>query len=107
MEVVLRAIVLGREYLSSVSNILDGIVAIASASLLFVAAPRASKAEEFEKQKEDVQLSQSLVMARTIVQFGRVIMIAEHARRSRQAKSSDDVAFSSLGDLDFSMLRED
>jgi hypothetical protein len=111
-EVVLRAVVLGREYLQSVANILDAIVAIASASLMFWAAPRASKAEEFEKQKEDVKLSQSLVMARTLVQFGRVLLIAQHARRSRQAKSSDDVAFSSLGadgldlDLDFAVLRE-
>jgi hypothetical protein len=112
-EVVLRAVVLGREYLRSWSNILDGAMALASASLMFWAAPRASKAEDFERQKEDVELSQSLVMARIIVQFGRVLLIAEHTRRSRQAKSADDVSFSNLAsemgldiDLDFSVLRE-
>lgn len=115
-EVLLRAVVLGREYLRSWPNILDAAIALASASLMFFAAPRASKAEEFEKQKEDVELSQSLVMARTLMQFGRVMLIAEHARRSRQSKSSDDLDFSSLGagaagnldlgDLDFAVLRE-
>lgn len=59
-----------------------------------------------------MELSNSLVMARTLVQFGRLLLIAQHAHRSRQAKSSDDVAFSSLGadgldiNLDFALLRE-
>jgi len=112
-EVLLRLVVLGRDYLNSWSNVLDLVVALASGSLFFWAAPRASKAEDFERQKEDVELSQSLVMARTLVQFGRVLLIAEHARRSRQSKHSDDLDFSSLGDgsgldidLDFSVLRE-
>merc|ERR1719389_397759 len=111
LEVMLRAVVLGRDYLRSWPNILDGIVALASGSLLFFAAPRASKAEEFEKQKEDVELSQSLVMARILVQFGRVLLIAEHARRSRQAKSAggQDVSFAGLTELDFdfSLLRDE
>lgn len=107
MEVVLRAVVLGRSYLQSYANILDGLVAVASASLLFWAAPRASASQEYERQKEDVELSQSLVMARTIVQFGRVLLIAEHARRSRQAKSADDITFATLSaEFDFSALCE-
>lgn len=107
MEVVLRAVVLGRSYMQSYANILDGLVAIASASLLFWAAPRASASQEYERQKEDVELSQSLVMARMLVQFGRVLLIAEHARRSRQAKSADDISFASLSaDFDFSTLCE-
>jgi len=112
-EVALRAVVLGREYLRSWANVLDAVVALASGFMMFYAAPRAAKTEEFEKQKEDVELGQSLVMARTLVQFGRVLLIAEHARRSRQAKGSDDLDFSILGgdagldiDLDFSVLRE-
>mmetsp|Transcript_158691 Transcript_158691/g.280299 ORF Transcript_158691/g.280299 Transcript_158691/m.280299 type:complete len:244 (+) Transcript_158691:169-900(+) len=107
MEVVMRAVVLGRSYLQSYANILDGLVAFASASLLFWAAPRASASQEYERQKEDVELSQSLVMARTLVQFGRVLLIAEHARRSRQAKSADDISFAALSaDFDFSALCE-
>lgn len=112
-EVILRAVVLGRDYLQSWSNIFDGGFAILSAGLMFWAAPRAARAEDFEKQKENVELGQSLVMARTLVQFGRLVLIAQHANRSRQAKSSDDsISFSSLSadsldvDLDFSMLRE-
>lgn len=113
-EVVLRAIVLGREYLESLPNILDACVAVASFSLMFVAAPRASSAKQYEAQKEDVELSQSLVMVRTVVQFVRVLTIANHAHRSSQAKSADDITFSKLfsgaGDLevafDFAKLRE-
>merc|ERR1719436_2075765 len=94
MEVVLRAVVIGREYFNSWSNVLDSGVAIASFSLMFLAAPRASKAKDDEREKEDVELSQSLVMARMIVEFGRVLLIAGHVRRSRQANASDDISFS-------------
>merc|ERR1712241_952022 len=112
-EVVLRAIVIGKDYLRTWSNILDSGVAAASISLIFWAAPRASKSKDYETQKEDVELSQSLVMARTMVQFGRVLLIANHARRSHQANASDDITFSQLIsdtdldiDLDFGVLRE-
>mmetsp|Transcript_47665 Transcript_47665/g.152221 ORF Transcript_47665/g.152221 Transcript_47665/m.152221 type:complete len:216 (-) Transcript_47665:126-773(-) len=108
-EVALRAVVLGGVYLRSCSNILDSIVAIASASLMFWAAPRASRTKDFEAQKEDVELSQSLVMARTMVQLGRVLLIANHAHRSSQANSTDDISFSKLlsgSDFDFAVLRQ-
>eukprot|EP00811_Abedinium_folium_P000198 NODE_10180_length_1371_cov_3.975080.p1 GENE.NODE_10180_length_1371_cov_3.975080~~NODE_10180_length_1371_cov_3.975080.p1 ORF type:complete len:261 (-),score=103.87 NODE_10180_length_1371_cov_3.975080:441-1223(-) len=113
VEVSLRAVVVGREYFQSWSNVADAVIAVASAALMFWAAPRASRAEDFEKQKEDVELSQSLVMARTLMQFVRVLLIAQHARRSRQASASEDITFSELirdvnldTDLDFSVLRE-
>lgn len=103
MEVLLRAIALGSEYFHSGTNILDTFVAAASVFLMFWAAPHASKAHDYEVQKEDVELSQSLVMARIMFQFIRVMLIANHARRSRQAKSSpDDLDF----DIDFGILHE-
>lgn len=113
MEVVLRAIVLGSDYLKSWSNLLDALVAIVSASLMFLAAPRASQTGNFETQKEDVELSQSLIMLRTMVQFGRLLLIAKSVNRSRQAHAGDDVTFSKLMgedgldiDLDFGALQE-
>lgn len=112
LEVLLRALAVGKEYLQSWSNLLDCAFAVASAVLLFWAAPRASQSQDFETQKQDVELSQSLVMARMVVQFGRVLLIAQHARRSRQASCSGDISFSELvantdleRDLDFSVLR--
>jgi len=112
-EVALRATVLGKDYIRSWPNVLDAVVALASASLLFWAAPRASQEGHLEKQKEDVELSQSLVMARTLVQFGRILVIAQHTQRSRQANAGDDVTFSALYaesgfdiDFDFALLRE-
>lgn len=116
-EVLLRAVVLGRDYLRSWANILDSVIAVASASLLFWAAPRASRQLDFETQKEDVEMSQSLVMARIMVQFLRVLLIAQHAQRSsRQAAGrTEDISFSSLEasggadwdmDFDFAALRE-
>ncbi|CAK0855056.1 unnamed protein product, partial [Prorocentrum cordatum] len=88
-EVILRAVVLGSEYLRSWSNLLDSLAAAASAALLFWAAPRASRRRDFEGQKEDVELSQSLVMARIIVQFCRLLLIAQRAKRSHQASGAD------------------
>eukprot|EP00931_Biecheleriopsis_adriatica_P069055 TRINITY_DN42948_c0_g1_i1.p1 TRINITY_DN42948_c0_g1~~TRINITY_DN42948_c0_g1_i1.p1 ORF type:complete len:243 (+),score=56.59 TRINITY_DN42948_c0_g1_i1:56-730(+) len=117
-EVVLRAIVLGHSYMKSWSNIIDCSVALVSAILFFIAAPAASRAKDDERQKEDLELSQSLVMARIIVQFCRVLLIASHARRSRQSLFSvqSDVSFANLSDLlqysdleqdfDFTLLRE-
>merc|ERR1719167_1735840 len=93
-EVALRAMVLGWAYLRSWSNVLDSAVALASVGLLFLVAPQASRSKDFEAQKQDVELSQSLVMARTIVQFVRLALIASHAKRSRQANAADDVSFS-------------
>lgn len=113
VEVALRAMVIGKEYLRSWSNILDCGFAVMSASLIFWAAPRASESKDFETQKQDVELSQSLVMIRTMVQFGRVLLIAQHAVRSRRANASEEVTFSRLiagpnvnVDLDFAVLRE-
>lgn len=113
LEVGLRALVLGWQYLRTWPNVLDTLFAVASFLLMFVAAPRASKSSQFDRQKEDVELSQSLVMVRTMVQFGRVLLIAQHARRSNQARSAEDISFSHLIqgkdldiDIDFSLLRE-
>jgi len=115
MEVTLRAIVLGKEYLRSWSNVMDVAVALASVSLMFWSAPRASRANDFEAQKEDVELSQSLVMLRIIVQFLRVLLITSHARRSRNAKNVGDISFGDLSslmtpgqfpDFDFAVLQE-
>eukprot|EP00439_Symbiodinium_sp_Y106_P025212 s79_g3.t1 len=114
LEVALRAVVLGASYLKSWSNAVDCIVAVLSAGLFFFAAP---SARGDEAQKEDIELSQSLVMARVILQFGRVLVIASHARRARQEQSAanGEISFSQLTDLiehadiekdfDFSVLR--
>ncbi|CAE8637925.1 unnamed protein product, partial [Polarella glacialis] len=118
VEVALRAIVIGQGYLRSYSNVFDSFLAVLSASLFFYAAPNASRAKDDERQKEDVELSQSLVMARIILQFVRVMLIASHARRSRQSifSAQSDVSFSDISellkysdleqDLDFNVLRE-
>mmetsp|Transcript_117023 Transcript_117023/g.331178 ORF Transcript_117023/g.331178 Transcript_117023/m.331178 type:complete len:232 (-) Transcript_117023:156-851(-) len=111
LEVVLRAVALGREYVRSCANLVDGAVAAASVFLMFWAAPQAVRAHNFEGEKEDVELSESLVMGRIIFQFVRVLLIAQHARRSKQAKASEDVTFSSLIgapdlNLDFAVLLE-
>jgi len=105
VEVALRVIVLGDEYLQSWSNILDCTVALASTILLFSAAPKASKAMNYQAQREDVELGQSLILFRTVVQFARIALIAQHARRSRESKGATDVSFADI-DLDFSVLRE-
>lgn len=108
VEVGLRAAVLGADYLRSWPNVLDSFVASASAILFFVAAPGAGD----KAGQGDVELSQGLVMLRTGVQFGRLILIAQHARRSQKAQASTDISFSTLAEsmagveLDFSMLHE-
>ncbi|CAJ1368126.1 unnamed protein product [Effrenium voratum] len=107
VEVVLRAIVQGKAYLKSWSNAIDTCVAVISSGLFFVAAPSAAG----EAQKEDVELSQSLVMARIIFQFCRVLVIASHARRASEAEggkvSFDVQMLEELEDFDFSQLKQE
>ncbi|CAK8986668.1 unnamed protein product [Durusdinium trenchii] len=57
-------------------------------------APRAAG----EAQKEDVELSQSLVMARVIFQFVRVLRIASLARRASTARGPD-VSFANVTEM--------
>merc|ERR1711924_505963 len=84
------------------------LVASASAILFFIAAPGAG----VRAGQKDVELSEGLVMLRTGVQFGRLILIAQHARRSQKAQASADISFATLAEtmsgveLDFSMLHE-
>merc|ERR1719329_161713 len=97
-------------YIKTWSNLLDVILAGSSAGLLLWEAPH----EIFQsKTQEDVELSMSLVMVRILVQFGRVLMIAEHAQRARQAKAALELLPGRLGDspleeldLDLSVLRK-
>ena len=112
VEVVLRAIVQGRSYLKSWWNVLDCSVAFVSGGLFFFAAPRAMG----EAQKEDVELSQSLVMARVIFQFARVLLIASYARRAGGTLQPQPVSFANvtemleftdLQDFDFTLLKQE
>ena len=43
------------------------------------------------EQSQDAELSQSLIMFRILVQFGRLLMIAEHVQRARKSQDSGDV----------------
>mmetsp|Transcript_15883 Transcript_15883/g.31104 ORF Transcript_15883/g.31104 Transcript_15883/m.31104 type:complete len:239 (+) Transcript_15883:1-717(+) len=97
-EVVLRAYIVGKRYLQKCANIVDVLVASLSTGFLFVAAPRAGYSEE---RREDLGLSQSLVMTRIVMQFARLLLIAEHSQRSRR-----DGAKGEELDLDFAALRE-
>ncbi|CAK9118707.1 unnamed protein product, partial [Durusdinium trenchii] len=111
VEVILRAIVQGRNYLKSWWNAVDGSLAVLSSGLFFFAAPRAAG----EAQKEDVELSQSLVMARVIFQFVRVLRIASLARRASTARGPDVsfanvtemLEFTDLEDFDFTLLKQE
>mmetsp|Transcript_101585 Transcript_101585/g.287848 ORF Transcript_101585/g.287848 Transcript_101585/m.287848 type:complete len:172 (+) Transcript_101585:83-598(+) len=101
VEIGLRATVVGAAFWASWFNIFDVAVAAASSCCLFWEAP----SEEFQFQRrEDTELGQSLVMLRIVVQFARVMFIAEHAQRARGRKLSGS-PFEDLG-LDFSVLRE-
>lgn len=110
VEVALRAIVQGENYLKSWWNAIDCSVAFVSSGLFFFAAPRASD----EAQKEDVELSQSLVMARVIFQFARVLLIASHARRAGKmqeevsfANVTEMLEFTDIQDFDFTLLKQE
>mmetsp|Transcript_110763 Transcript_110763/g.196226 ORF Transcript_110763/g.196226 Transcript_110763/m.196226 type:complete len:231 (+) Transcript_110763:55-747(+) len=99
LEVGLRAAVLGYDYLRSWSNMLDTFIAAASVIMYFGA-----------QQMQDVELSQSLVMLRIIVQFGRILVIAEHAQRLRKAMLEGDFGVGSpldAIDLNFANLSEE
>merc|ERR1712137_8859 len=110
LEVALRATVLGKAYLQSWYNILDVAMACLSGGFLFFEAPIDSRHGHRESTREDMELSQSLVMLRIIVQFARLLLIAEHAQRSRKSlQAADDVVMGSPFDdlnLDFALLRE-
>lgn len=112
VEVALRAVVLGREYLDSWYNIFDGTIALASGFFLFWASPLSSPKSELknafsEEKQEDLELSQSLVMVRIIVQFARVLLIVEHTQRLRRERDGGgDVPDFDEIDLDFGVLQE-
>jgi len=100
MEVGLKATVMGRVHLRTWTGALDACIAVVSVGFLIFEAPLAKFRSE---RREDLELSQSLVMLRILVQFGRLLLLAEHAQRARKKS-----VYTSLEDLslDFSALRE-
>mmetsp|Transcript_6127 Transcript_6127/g.14639 ORF Transcript_6127/g.14639 Transcript_6127/m.14639 type:complete len:247 (+) Transcript_6127:97-837(+) len=103
MEVALKIRMFGLEYAKSYSNVLDAVIALASIAMLVGGENAHSKATHVE----DIELSESLVMMRIMLQFGRLLVIAEHVQRSRKYQSGDEMAspFDDL-DFDFALLRE-
>mmetsp|Transcript_22173 Transcript_22173/g.40794 ORF Transcript_22173/g.40794 Transcript_22173/m.40794 type:complete len:245 (+) Transcript_22173:98-832(+) len=103
LEVALKIRMFGCEYAKSYSNVLDAVVALASIAMLVGGENAHSKATH----TEDIELSESLVMMRIMMQFGRLLIIAEHVQRSRKYQSGDEMAspFDDL-DFDFGLLRE-
>mmetsp|Transcript_36708 Transcript_36708/g.104432 ORF Transcript_36708/g.104432 Transcript_36708/m.104432 type:complete len:169 (-) Transcript_36708:112-618(-) len=99
-EVFLKAVVLGSGHLRSCSGALDATMGGLSAVFLFFEAPTARFGEQ---KRVDLELSQSLVMLRILVQFGRLLVIAEHAHRAGRLRAATS-PFDELG-LDFSNLR--
>merc|ERR1719375_1965379 len=99
----MRATVWGKDYLQTWSNVFDVVIAVASFNCLFIAAPSAGS----DEKKQDAELSQSLVMLRIIVQFSRILFIAEHAQRMRKALTDNPLGSPLEAiDLDFGSLKE-
>merc|ERR1719316_1717850 len=95
VEVALRWLLMGKGYLSTWSNRFDVFVAVLSSVFLYWKAPQADDA----KQQQDVVFSDSLVMARIMVQFGRLYVVANSARRSKATDNAE-------GEIDFASIEE-
>merc|ERR1740129_1163794 len=101
IEVIMKYSVLGMLFLQTGLGSLDMLVAATSATFLFLQAPLARFKVD---RKEDMELSQSLVMLRILIHFGRLLVLAEHTERARRVKSKNS-AKEALS-FNFSVMQE-
>ena len=101
VEVLLRT-AMSWDYLYSLHGFVDCCVAFTSVGLLFWVSKRNLHGRE---RDQDIELSQSLVMLRIIIQFARVLLAIEHVRRSEKGES-ELIGSGSEFDMNFAVLRE-